>query len=370
MRIRAESIFRFAAAIFAGLLISSSTQADIVYVWSDDGTIQKFDTNGIGSLFTTNNLSGWNGPVGLALDNVGNLYAGAPGDSRIWKFLPNGTRSLIGSLDSVSGLAFDSTGNLYTTSPNYNEICKLDYSQGSGYFLGLSTNYSQSHLSQPVNLAFNSAGKIYVANEAAPNTIEEFSTNFTYLGTFTSILESPWGLAFDNAGNLYVADSGTNTGYSDSVLRFTPGGIFTFFGTGANGLNIPRGLAFDSAGNLYVANAGNGTIVKITPLRICTVFASGLNSPTSIAIFPGRNLWSATGITLNNPVMLPGGQLQFDFNNNPGLSFTAMGTTDLSLSLSNWTALGSLTEDSPGHYLFTDTNASVGSQRFYRVRSN
>src|SRR6266478_828507 len=154
MRIQSMSFSRLALALTALFLNSINTHADVVYVWSNDGTIQKFDANGVGSLFTTNNLSGWNGPVGLALDNVGNLYAGAPGESYIWKFLPNGTRSLIGYIDSISGLAFDGTGHLFATSPNYTEIGKCDYAQAWGYF-DLSTNYSQLHLSYPINLAFD-----------------------------------------------------------------------------------------------------------------------------------------------------------------------------------------------------------------------
>jgi hypothetical protein len=377
VKIQFMGLFRFALASAALFLVSINTHADIVYVWSNDGTIQKFNANGVGALFTTNNLSGWNGPVGLALDNVGNLYAGVPGESHIWKFLPSGTRSLIGYIDSISGLAFDSTGNLFATSPNYIEIGKCVYGQAWGYsaiYFDFSP-YSQSHLTYPINLAFDGGGNIYVVNNtnASPiaylyspspydNTIQRFASNLTPIGAFAANLNNPWGLAFDSSGDLYVSSSG-----DDLIYRFTPSGYGSIFGDGSASLSGPRGLAFDSGGNLYVANAGSGTIVKITPGGTGSVFASGLIEPTSIAIFPSLNLWSATAITLNNPLTTPSGTFRFDFTDNPGLAFTVLGTTNGSSPLTNWTILGSVTEVSTGLYQFIDSQATNGSQRFYRI---
>ena len=44
------------------------------------------------------------------------------------------------------------------------------------------------------------------------------------------------------------------------------------------------GLAFDGSGNLYVANQGNNTIEKFNSSGIGTIFASGVSTPTSIAV--------------------------------------------------------------------------------------
>ena len=369
---------RIVLVLITFLIISTNSQADIVYVWSADGTIHRFDANGVGSLFATNNLSGWNGPVGLALDNVGNLYAGVPSESRIWRFSPGGTRALVGGIDSVSGLAFDSVGNLFATIPNYIEILRSDYSQGFGYYFGLSTNYSQSHLSYPLNLAFDGAGNIYVANSVNPfsnfgpdtNTIAKFSSNFAYLGNFATNLSQPWGLAFDGGGNLFVSNAGTNGSLLYTIVKFTPDGIRSTFAAVGSGLRSPRGLAFDSAGYLYVANSASGTIIKFATNGSASIFASGLDSPSSIAIFPGLNVWSATTIKLTNPRIVPTGGFQFDFIDNAGLAFSVSATTNLSLSLTNWTSLDGVTEVSPGMYQFSDPNATNSSQRFYRLRSN
>jgi hypothetical protein len=66
---------------------------------------------------------------------------------------------------------------------------------------------------------------------------------------------------------------------------------------------------------------------------------------------------------------LPNGAFQFSFTNLPGLSFTVLGTTNLTLPLSNWTVLGAPVEGPAGQYQFTDTQATNSASQFYRVRS-
>ena len=378
---RTLGILRLFLASAALCLAPVNSHADIIYVWSSDGTIQKFNANGVGTLFTTNNLSSWFGPVGLVLDNVGNLYAGVPGSSAIWKFLPDSTIFDFGFCDSVSGLAFDHTGNLFATLPNWNEIDLLTFFLGHEYGLfkppGF-TNYTTANLRSPISPVFDSTGKLYVVNntnasylELGPltpgpydNTVQRFTSNLTPLGPFATNLTSPWGLAFDRSGNLYVSDAA-----DDEIYRFTPGGQGSTFSYGIAPLNSPRGLAFDSRGNLYVANAGSGKIVKIEPNGARSVFASGLNGPTSIAIYPGLNVWSASPISLKNPRSTPSGTFQFELSDNPGLTFTVLGTADVALPLTNWTTLGSTVEISPGSYQFIDSQATNSDQRFYRVVS-
>jgi hypothetical protein len=67
-------------------------------------------------------------------------------------------------------------------------------------------------------------------------------------------------------------------------------------------------------------------------------------------------------------VKLPGGAFQFGCTNTPGAVFTALATTNLALPFSNWTMIGGVTETSPGHFQFTDTQATNKPKRFYSVR--
>ena len=74
-------------------------------------------------------------------------------------------------------------------------------------------------------------------------------------------LYNPLGMAFDSAGNLYIADS------SNHRIREVAGGtITTVAGNGTAGylgdsaaatsaeLDVPSGVAVDSSGNLYIAD--------------------------------------------------------------------------------------------------------------------
>ena len=65
---------------------------------------------------------------------------------------------------------------------------------------------------------------------------------------------------------------------------------------------------------------------------------------------------------------LGNGNFQLNFTNTPGTSYTELASTNVSLSVSNWTVLGTTTETQAGQFQFTDSPAS--KLRFYRVRLN
>ena len=72
---------------------------------------------------------------------------------------------------------------------------------------------------------------------------------------------------------------------------------------------------------------------------------------------------------ITNAAPLPGGGFQFSYTNTPGVAGTVLSTTNLSLSLSNWNALGKATETSSGQFQFADPQATNNPQRSYRIRS-
>jgi sugar lactone lactonase YvrE len=119
-------------------------------------------------------------------------------------------------------------------------------------------------LAQPVGVAFDSKGNLFVANEQN-NTIQEFNplgvgTLFVHSG-----LNAPTALAFDSAGNLYVANANAN-----NIKKFNSSGVGTVFAS--SGVSSPTGMAFDSGGNLFVADQ-NGIIEKFNSSGVGTVFA-------------------------------------------------------------------------------------------------
>jgi hypothetical protein len=72
---------------------------------------------------------------------------------------------------------------------------------------------------------------------------------------------------------------------------------------------------------------------------------------------------------LTGATLLGNGSFQFGFTNLSGVSFTALGTTNLTLPSSNWNVLGPATEIFPGQFQFIDLSATNSPPRFYQIRS-
>jgi hypothetical protein len=66
-------------------------------------------------------------------------------------------------------------------------------------------------------------------------------------------------------------------------------------------------------------------------------------------------------------VKLANGTFQISFTNAPGLGFVVLTSTNIALSVTNWTVLGAPTESPAGKYQFIDSSAG-NQQRFYRVK--
>ena len=107
-------------------------------------------------------------------------------------------------------------------------------------------------------------------------------------------------LLFGSVALAWAQGSPTTIYVSDTTI----GGIFKFDAAGnrtvfASGLNSPTGLAVDKAGNLYVADAGASSIYKYDPSGAMTVFSSGnyLNQPRGLAFDDNGVLYVANANT-------------------------------------------------------------------------
>ena len=78
---------------------------------------------------------------------------------------------------------------------------------------------------------------------------------------------------------------------------------------------------------------------------------------------------SLSTFALFSPLALPGGLFQFSFSNAPGASFRVFGTTNVAMQFSNWMLLGTVTDQPPGYYQFTDAQMTNYPRRFYRATS-
>ena len=101
---------------------------------------------------------------------------------------------------------------------------------------------------------------------------------------------------------------------------------------------------------------------------LATVFVNGI--PSTSSHYEHHCAPFRPPPTITAAEKLSDGSFRFCFSNSVGSTFGVLASTNVSLPLSNWTALGGVTEISPGQFQFTDPQATNGPQRFYRVRAN
>jgi len=199
-------------------------------------------------------------PLGIVMDELGNIFVADNINHRIRRITPSGEVSTIagseqGFADGIggaaqfsfpSGLAIDNENNLYVADAGNNAIRKID---PRGHVTSLTGGIEGSEDGDLTNAKFN----------------------------------NPKGIVFDKEFNLYVADEENH-----SIRKITPDGNVTTIAGGTKGLqngslaeaqfDQPTGLSFDSRGNLYVADFVNDGIRKISPEGVVSTLAGGTES--------------------------------------------------------------------------------------------
>ena len=121
----------------------------------------------------------------------------------------------------------------------------------------------------PSSLAFDSQDRLYVTDEAL-NRVTVFSTTGEVLGAWGEAgagpgqLDHPSYVACDADDNLLIADSGNHR-----IQKFTTDGRFLAswgqHGAGEGQFSNPWGIALDREDSIYVSDWGNDRIQKFTP---------------------------------------------------------------------------------------------------------
>ncbi len=117
-------------------------------------------------------------------------------------------------------------------------------------------------------------------------------------------------------------------------------------------------LAGDTFG--FYVDSGSDSLPPGSPPWI-TLTVSNFTAPGMLPVI-------TSPIQLQNPVMLPGGAFHFTFSNTPSTSMTVLASTNAEVPLANWSELSGIIETTPGHYQFTDSDATNFASRFYLLR--
>ena len=274
-------------------------------------------------------------PIGLAVDHAGNVYIADRATSVIRKVNAAGViRTVAGYAgepmngDGINdggpatqagiylnsehnGLAVDSAGNLYIADEGHNRIRKVDVSTGIiTTFAGNGTPghsgdggpATSAQLLEPLGVAFDKAGNLYIADSSSVRKVDTSGTITTVAGgTLTPTPGdggpaidagiSPRAVAIDAAGNIFISDYLTQT-----VREVNTQGIINRFagisgGSGSSGDGGPAtsalfgglyGVAVDSAENVYISDFGNRRLRKVNAAGIITTAAGGAGSSGAI----------------------------------------------------------------------------------------
>ena len=238
--------------------------------------VRKVDTNGIittvagggnqttnGSIATNANI--WT-PTDVAVSPAGLLYISsghfAGGNSFVYRVNADGTITIIvgagtaglgdgglaanATVNVPSGLVFDPAGNLFIADSDNNRVRRVDTNgiittiagTGVGGYSGDGGPATNAWLNEPVGLAFDPAGNLYVADSANNRVRQVLLTGSPSLildnasapdaGTYQVIVSNPWATATSSVVTLTLTAAPI---IFQAAIRH-PDGTMTFSGTG------------------------------------------------------------------------------------------------------------------------------------------
>ena len=279
----------------------------------------------------------FNQPNAVAIDGSGNLYVADSGNDTIRKIVLStgmvttlaGSARHTGTQDAPTGpgssarfntpegIAVDGSGNIYVADTGNNTIRKITPAGAVTTLAGLAgtpgyldANGTTAEFNEPISVAVDSQGNVYVAdiNNDVIRKITStgaVSTPYGKLETAgrtdgvgnNALFNSPIGLAFDGSNNLYVTDSQTpptltSTSSGNNLLRrITPAGVVSTIagqvGITGSGNGLGSSAQFYSlqavainptSGTIYLADTFNQTLRAGVVAPIVSVAATQANA--------------------------------------------------------------------------------------------
>jgi hypothetical protein len=249
---------------------------------------------------TTTTIGTGLSPLGVGLDQSGNVYIADGTSNKIYKSVGGAAPTVFSNgtnlLKNPAQIAVSGTGIVYATAPGYNEVTSLST---SGLISVLSGSFAGKSLSGPTGAAVDVAGNLYFS-DTGNNRIIVYSASGGYSLSYVAPggyavlpftgLSTPKGLAVDASGNLYVADSANSR-----IVKMTPAGAQTTVSTTTT-FTTPVGVAVDAAGDLYIADSGAKAVYLLpSGTTTTTTLASGVTGLTGLAVDSSGNVfYSAT----------------------------------------------------------------------------
>jgi len=232
--------------------VAVSSMGNVYIADTFDSAIKEWSVTG--DTVTTLVSTGLNTPIGIAVDLGGNVYIADTVNNAIkeWSATDNTVTTLVSAgLDYPQGVAVDAADNVYIAD-TFNNVVK----EWSGPTNILTTLVSMG-LSGPLGVAVNAKGDVYIA-DTFHNQIEEWTLPWGFVTTPVSCWPYyPYGVAVDGSGNLYIADS------DQSAVKKWSAGSTTVTNLISSGLHSPTGVAVDSAENVYIADTYNNAIYEV-----------------------------------------------------------------------------------------------------------
>jgi len=271
------------------------------------GTSGSSDGTGASALF--------NHPIGLAMDDEGNLFVADSYNNTIRKVVvatgvvttfagklrEYGRQDGVGAdarFGSLAGMASDGAGNLLVADRGNYAIRKIVIATGAVSTVPQWDKNPLLHL--PESVTTDGAGNLYITDTNIQKLVLATEAVTTLAGSSKpgavdgtgegAMFDDPAGIVYDGAGNLFVADTNNNT---IRKIVIATGAVTTFAGmaraegSGSTGDFVePRSLASDGAGNLFVADridcairkvvVATGAVTTFAGLQRHCVFGDGL----------------------------------------------------------------------------------------------